>query len=584
MRVWYTERKPREPMTHAELSAMGKVCRIFLVRHGVSEANLNLDIYKRCPDQAISLAGSEDFETCSDEESMSSNDEHVDCVDESTEASLASAARFVSAFRYGETLCTNGFMQAAAAGEFLKRFYDSRARAGEHFRVAVITSSFTRARQTCEQITKRLGDYATGVREHILLGEQDFGVFDGNGWEELGHRFPVELERLQRARELGSWFWARFPLGESRFDVCRRALEFLGTLHRLAASGYTDFIIVTHGVTLRAFRMVWCRYSPEWLEVSKNPNNASIYLIDQTKPEPDRGCVFDGFPIHRPTLSMSKPNVSVRVQVTASTSPSLPTTQGHHVGQAVSSSSAKPLGSDLLRRYTRMGPIEIATQGDNPVSDTALPPTPVLTPVEDEEDSTSKVTVLDDVCIGSLKHDFLRAKDEKQDLAQEIPLTGLDLTSAMDMGILLPVANALQEGKFDAAELSRNATILIGRNGARYLSFCIPSGSAAQSSTGAIPSENYTDSETTTSSVPSFDPKSCDTSIEPLMDHSQLADASHPTLHNLASVNLNTANQFTPNPDQFRNPAPLWTTVLLSAAVSAIVSALITLHACKRSK
>lgn len=45
-----------------------------------------------------------------------------------------------------------------------------------------------------------------------------------------------------------SRFWARMPQGESRFDVCRRCGEFLGTVHRLAYEGFTDFIIVCHGM------------------------------------------------------------------------------------------------------------------------------------------------------------------------------------------------------------------------------------------------------------------------------------------------------------------------------------------------
>jgi len=41
-----------------------------------------------------------------------------------------------------------------------------------------------------------------------------------------------------------------------------------------------DFVLVTHGVTLRCFRMQWMHYPWEWFEEQKNPRNASIQLIE----------------------------------------------------------------------------------------------------------------------------------------------------------------------------------------------------------------------------------------------------------------------------------------------------------------
>jgi broad specificity phosphatase PhoE len=35
-------------------------------------------------------------------------------------------------------------------------------------------------------------------------------------------------------------------------------------------------IVVSHGVTVRAFTMGWMRYSPEWLDIERNPGNCWI--------------------------------------------------------------------------------------------------------------------------------------------------------------------------------------------------------------------------------------------------------------------------------------------------------------------
>ena len=48
------------------------------------------------------------------------------------------------------------------------------------------------------------------------------------------------------------------PLGESRFDVAIRVHEAFGTFHRDAErNGVRNIIIICHGVTLRAFVMMW---------------------------------------------------------------------------------------------------------------------------------------------------------------------------------------------------------------------------------------------------------------------------------------------------------------------------------------
>ena len=72
-------------------------------------------------------------------------------------------------------------------------------------------------------------------------------------------------------------YWARMPHGESCFDVCTRVANLFGTIVRdrkpaplKGRDGIDNIVIISHGVTIRAFMMMWCHYSPSWFEV--NPN------------------------------------------------------------------------------------------------------------------------------------------------------------------------------------------------------------------------------------------------------------------------------------------------------------------------
>ena len=83
------------------------------------------------------------------------------------------------------------------------------------------------------------------------------------------------------------------PLGESRFDVATRVHQAFGTFHRDAERHNVEtLVIVTHGVTIRAFLMMWLHKSVEWFENEPNPKNCSIRLVDSKQ---DHGYVFPGY-------------------------------------------------------------------------------------------------------------------------------------------------------------------------------------------------------------------------------------------------------------------------------------------------
>jgi len=190
-------------------------------------------------------------------------------------------------------LSPRGEEQAVETGEFLNRYLeqDDRSQAGQ-FRLW--TSPYQRTRQTADGIAQGTETWIRDRREHIMLCEQQFGLFDGIPRAELPQRYPDEYDHYMKQKDFGGRFWARMPLGESRFDVSVRIHQAFGTFQRDAqGQGIQDLIVICHGVTLRAFVMMWCHRSPEWFEAEPNPNNCAIRLLDGGD---DRGYIFDGFP------------------------------------------------------------------------------------------------------------------------------------------------------------------------------------------------------------------------------------------------------------------------------------------------
>lgn len=219
--------------------------RVFLVRHGESQGNVDPSVHARMADHAIPLS-------------------------------------------------ERGHEQALEAGRRLAALLEGLHPTGPRPHVRLWTSPYRRTRQTADGLQAGAAGWVTDRREHVLLCEQQFGLFDGVPDEELPARFPQEFAHYDKQVRFEGRFWARMPLGESRFDVATRVHQAFGTFQRdLQRHGIDHLVIVCHGVTLRAFVMMWCHLSPEWFEAEPNPHNAAIRLIDAGE---DRGYVFTGFP------------------------------------------------------------------------------------------------------------------------------------------------------------------------------------------------------------------------------------------------------------------------------------------------
>ena len=190
-------------------------------------------------------------------------------------------------------LSERGHDQARQAGRLLADYLDAHI-TGTRPHVRLWASPYKRTRQTADCVVEHARGWVTDRVEHILLCEQQFGLFDGVAEADLPDRFPREHAYYDMLTRFGGKFWARMPQGESRFDVAKRIHQAFGTFHRDAAEhGIRDIIVICHGVTLRAFVMMWCHLAPEWFEAEKNPNNCAVRLIDGGA---DHGYLFDGFP------------------------------------------------------------------------------------------------------------------------------------------------------------------------------------------------------------------------------------------------------------------------------------------------
>ena len=218
--------------------------RIFLIRHAQSQGNVDMKVHEEMADHAIPLS-------------------------------------------------ELGHQQAEQAGEHLDRYLSQHGQK-KLGRLRLWTSPYRRTRETADGIERTAGQWFLDRREHIMLCEQQFGLFDGIPTEDLLGLYPNEYKHYKKAMDFEGRFWARLPLGESRFDVSVRIHQAFGTFHRDAqVHGIDDLVIICHGVTLRAFVMMWCHYSPEWFEAEPNPHNCAIRLLEGGQ---DHGYIFDGFP------------------------------------------------------------------------------------------------------------------------------------------------------------------------------------------------------------------------------------------------------------------------------------------------
>jgi len=182
-------------------------------------------------------------------------------------------------------LTEEGWRQAFRAGAFLQTYMQKNNIILTPEKYRLWMSPYMRTRETMSGIMQGAGDLFAGkkARAHDALIEQDFGLFSGP-WDLPGWRnsVPVLIEHYERARKQDPYH-ARPTNGESPADVRRRLAEFKGTLFRDIAEGVENGFAVTHGVTLRALAMSMLHIDPLQYKNFPNPQNTAIYVIEGDK-------------------------------------------------------------------------------------------------------------------------------------------------------------------------------------------------------------------------------------------------------------------------------------------------------------
>ncbi len=204
-----------------------KPLRIFLVRHGESEGNVDRNIFTKIQDYKIQLTDI-------------------------------------------------GWEEAKISGEIIKNNilkYEklSPPASQSNVKCFVYCSTFKRSRQTFESMKSNLkfpGFKSYIYHEDPRIREQEWGNYQ---------KHYDSQEVLEEREKYGSFYY-RISQGESGADVYDRLSTFLDTLFRdFEKPDYPEnVIIVSHGFTIRIFLMRWFHWSPEEFEELVNPKNGQV--------------------------------------------------------------------------------------------------------------------------------------------------------------------------------------------------------------------------------------------------------------------------------------------------------------------
>jgi len=157
-------------------------------------------------------------------------------------------------------LTPRGRRQSKGAGKRVgRRFIDE---------ALVYCSPYARTRQTLKGVLAGAGIKPADIRvyEDPRLREVDLG------YGELDAQIPM--------RRIHGWFYYRYDGGQSPADCFDRMSTFLESMMRqVERKGTRRVLIVTHGLTLRAFVMRFMHLTVEQFESLENPNNCDVITI-----------------------------------------------------------------------------------------------------------------------------------------------------------------------------------------------------------------------------------------------------------------------------------------------------------------
>lgn len=203
-----------------KMSLLNRPHRIILVRHGESIANVDPTVYLHTPDNKIPLS------------------------------------------KRGEEM-------ALEEGRALRKIVGDES-------VRFFVSPFTRSRMTCKGIIEGGGFTSYSIAEDPRIREQEWGNYQTE---------ETFTKQVSERREVGAFYY-RFPNGESGADVYDRVSAFLDTLFRKFKykKCSDNFVIVSHGITIRLFLMRYFRWTVETFQDIWNPENCEHFILER---EPD---------------------------------------------------------------------------------------------------------------------------------------------------------------------------------------------------------------------------------------------------------------------------------------------------------
>lgn len=212
--------------------------KLIMIRHGQSEGNVDEELYSKIPDNAMRLT-------------------------------------------------KLGWEMARMAGKAL------REQLPEGETIHFVVSPYTRTVETFHGIAsawcdpqefnhitnrnKRLKAWYSRLMENGLtwhedprIREQDFGNYQD----------PKIIKKAKGERYKFGTFYYRFPYGESASDVFDRVSTFLDSLWRSFESGRAqNYVLVTHGISIRVFLARYFRYSIDQFNLLANPQNCEMVIL-----------------------------------------------------------------------------------------------------------------------------------------------------------------------------------------------------------------------------------------------------------------------------------------------------------------
>jgi broad specificity phosphatase PhoE len=116
----------------------------------------------------------------------------------------------------------------------------------------------------------RLLELGLTWHEDPRIREQDFGNYQD----------PTSIKAHKRERWRFGPFFYRFPHGESASDVFDRVSTFLDSLWRsFDLNRSRNYVLVTHGISIRVLLARYFRYSIDQFNVLSNPRNCEMVIL-----------------------------------------------------------------------------------------------------------------------------------------------------------------------------------------------------------------------------------------------------------------------------------------------------------------